>query len=60
MVPRGEVGIIAAQLGLGLGVLDDDLFAVVLFMAVATTILAPPVLARLFPRRASAPVQPGG
>ena len=50
MVPRGEVGIIVAQLGLGLGALSDDLFAVVLFVAVATTMAAPPVLARLFQR----------
>jgi Kef-type K+ transport system membrane component KefB len=48
MVPRGEVGIVAAQLGLALGVLNDQLFAVVLFMAVATTLIAPPFLRRLF------------
>jgi Kef-type K+ transport system membrane component KefB len=48
MVPRGEVGIVAAQLGLTLGVLDTRLFAVVLFMAVATTLIAPPFLRRLF------------
>ncbi|NLC59258.1 MAG: cation:proton antiporter, partial [Armatimonadetes bacterium] len=48
MVPRGEVGIIVAQLGLGLGVLNDALFAVVLFVAVATTMIAPPVLTRLY------------
>lgn len=48
MVPRGEVGIIVAQLGLGLGALNDDLFAVVLFMAVATTMVAPPLLTRLY------------
>jgi Kef-type K+ transport system membrane component KefB len=48
MVPRGEVGIVAAQLGLTLGVLDARLFAVVLFMAVATTLIAPPFLRRLF------------
>jgi Kef-type K+ transport system membrane component KefB len=48
MVPRGEVGVVVAQLGLGMGVLSADLFAVVLSMAVATTMLAPPVLVRLF------------
>jgi hypothetical protein len=48
MVPRGEVGVVVAQLGLSMGVLSADLFAVVLFMAVATTLLAPPVLTRLF------------
>ena len=48
MVPRGEVGIVAAQLGLALGVLDARLFAIVLFMAVATTLIAPPFLRSLF------------
>ena len=48
MVPRGEVGIVAAQLGLALGVLDARLFAIVLFMAVATTLVAPPFLRKLF------------
>lgn len=48
MVPRGEVGIVVAQIGLGLGVLSNQLFAVVLFMAIATTLVTPPVLRRLF------------
>jgi Kef-type K+ transport system membrane component KefB len=48
MVPRGEVGIVVAQIGVSLGVLTQDLFAVVLFMAVATTMLAPPFLTRAF------------
>jgi Kef-type K+ transport system membrane component KefB len=54
MVPRGEVGVVVAQLGLGMGVLSADLFAVVLFMAVATTMLAPPLLVRLFNTEAGA------
>lgn len=48
MVPRGEVGIVVAQIGLGMGVISDDLFGVVLFMAVATTLIAPPFLKPLF------------
>ncbi|MEP7342010.1 MAG: cation:proton antiporter [Acidobacteriota bacterium] len=48
MVPRGEVGIVVAQIGLGLGVISDAVFAVVLFMAVATTLIAPPFLVQLF------------
>ena len=44
MVPRGEVGIVVAQIGLSLGVIDVRLYAVVLFMAVATTLIAPPLL----------------
>jgi Kef-type K+ transport system membrane component KefB len=48
MVPRGEVGIVAAQLGLTLGALTQTTFAIVLFMAVSTTLVAPPFLRRLF------------
>ncbi|NDD64047.1 MAG: hypothetical protein EBZ36_08730 [Acidobacteria bacterium] len=48
MVPRGEVGIVVAQIGLGLHVISDGVYGVVLFMAIATTLIAPPFLARLF------------
>jgi Kef-type K+ transport system membrane component KefB len=48
MVPRGEVGIVVAQIGLSLSVISDSLFGVVLFMAVATTLIAPPFLKLLF------------
>ena len=48
MVPRGEVGIIVAQIGLGLGVIGQSFFAAVLFMAVATTLIAPPFIKILF------------
>lgn len=50
MVPRGEVGIVVAQIGLGLAVINAELFGVVLFMAVATTLIAPPFLKMLFAR----------
>lgn len=48
MVPRGEVGVIIAQVGLASGVLTDNVFAAVVAMAVATTLLAPPFTKRLF------------
>lgn len=48
MVPRGEVGIIVAQIGLAAGVITERLFGVVLFMAVATTLLAPPMIRPLY------------
>jgi len=48
MVPRGEVGIVVAQIGLSLAVLNDAVYGVVLFMSVATTLIAPPFLVRLF------------
>ena len=48
MVPRGEVGIVVAQIGLGLGVIGQSFFASVLFMAVATTLIAPPFIKMIF------------
>jgi Kef-type K+ transport system membrane component KefB len=48
MTPRGEVGMVVAQIGLGFGVLPPDIYAVVVFMAVVTTLLAPPMLNHVF------------
>ncbi len=48
MVPRGEVGIVVAQIGLSLGVIGQQFFAAVLFMAIATTLIAPPFIKMLF------------
>ena len=36
MIPRGEVGMVVAQIGLTLGVISKDVYGVVVFMAVAT------------------------
>lgn len=44
MVPRGEVGMVVAQIGLGLAVIKPDTYAVVVFMAVASTIITPLLL----------------
>ena len=44
MAPRGEVGMVIAQIGLGLGVIAPRVYGIVVFMAVATTIIAPPLL----------------
>ncbi len=43
-VPRGEVGMIVAQIGLGFGILTRSSYGVVVFMSVATTIIAPPLI----------------
>lgn len=48
MVPRGEVGLIIATLGLASGVLDDQLFAAIIIMVVANTVIAPLGLVKLF------------
>jgi Kef-type K+ transport system membrane component KefB len=48
MMPRGEVGIVVAQIGLGLGTIGDAAYGVVLVMAIATTLIAPPLLVPLY------------
>lgn len=59
MVPRGEVGIIVAQIGLSLAVIGPELYGVVLFMAVATTLIAPPFLKILYRREPAAHAEIG-
>ena len=44
MAPRGEVGLIFAQLGLAAGILSNRLFGAILFVVVATTLVTPPLL----------------
>ena len=51
MMPRGEVGIIIASIGLLAGVMDPDLYTVVVMMSVMTTIIAPPILSMLFKKK---------
>lgn len=41
MIPRGEVGVIVAALGFSKGAIDADIFAVVVGMAILTTLIAP-------------------
>ena len=48
MIPRGEVGMVVAQIGLTLGVIEKPVYGVIVFMAVATTLLAPPFLSLAF------------
>jgi Kef-type K+ transport system membrane component KefB len=47
MIPRGEVGLIFAQMGLTTGALDVGLFSAIALMVMVTTFLPPPVLARM-------------
>ncbi len=57
MVPRGEVGMVVAQIGLAMGVIEQNIYGVVVFMAAATTIVAPPLL-KLAYRGAGSPESP--
>jgi len=44
MLPRGEVGLIFASIGKGLGVIDSQLFSAVVLMVVITTVISPSML----------------
>ncbi|MET0895608.1 MAG: cation:proton antiporter, partial [Acidimicrobiia bacterium] len=48
MLPRGEVGLIFATIGLGAGVLGDDLYAALLIVVLATTLVTPVLLRRRY------------
>jgi Na+:H+ antiporter len=58
MVPRGEVGIVVAGLGLQIGAIEEELYSVVVAMAIITTIVVPAVLPVMV-RRASGGEPPG-
>jgi Kef-type K+ transport system membrane component KefB len=62
MIPRGEVGLIFAQMGLATGVFDAGIFSAVTLMVMVTTFMAPPLLKLLFPSVASkgGPIQQEG
>ena len=44
MLPRGEVGLIFASIGKGLGVIDSQLFSAIVLMVVITTVISPSML----------------
>jgi Kef-type K+ transport system membrane component KefB len=58
MIPRGEVGMVVAQIGLVLGVIGEQIYAVVVFMAVVTTMLTPMLLTLAY--RGVTPSRTGG
>ncbi|MEO7502250.1 MAG: cation:proton antiporter [Gemmatimonadaceae bacterium] len=55
MIPRGEVGLIFATMGLTTGVLTSELFSAVTMMVLATTLLTPPLLAYMIRMEPHAP-----
>jgi Kef-type K+ transport system membrane component KefB len=52
MVPRGEVGLIFANIGLRSGVINDAVFSALLLVVMISTFVAPPALKALFSREA--------
>jgi len=58
MIPRGEVGLIFAQMGLNGKVFDAALFSGITLVVMATTFMAPPLLKLLFPPLPKKPSPP--
>ncbi len=50
MMPRGEVGLIFANVGLMIGVLSSELFGAIILMVIGTTFITPPLLKWSFAR----------
>ena len=48
MVPRGEVGIIVAAIGLRTEAIGADVYSIIVAMSVLTTLIVPPFLRLLF------------
>ncbi|MEO6799055.1 MAG: cation:proton antiporter [Rhodanobacter sp.] len=51
MVPRGEVGVVIASLGLAAGVFSEQIYAIIVAMSLLTAMVTPPVLAWLLRRQ---------
>jgi Kef-type K+ transport system membrane component KefB len=61
MIPRGEVGVVVASLGLGAGVFTPRVYALIVAMSLLTAMITPPFLAILLkPAKPSAPAEPRG
>jgi Kef-type K+ transport system membrane component KefB len=48
MIPRGEVGMVVAQIGLNMHAMSESVYGIIVFMSVATTLVAPPLLKLAF------------
>ncbi|MDD1771798.1 MAG: cation:proton antiporter [Methanomassiliicoccales archaeon] len=48
MIPRGEVGLIVASLGLSMFIVEEPIYNAVVFMCMATTLIAPALLVMTF------------
>jgi Kef-type K+ transport system membrane component KefB len=51
MISRGEVGLIVAGYGLSNGLIGTDVFSASVIVVLATTMVTPPLLRMVFPRR---------
>src|SRR5205085_11847653 len=60
MNTRGLTELVILSIGLSLGVLSDRTFAMMVVMAIVTTLMAAPILNRLMPRREMVRILAGG
>lgn len=58
MMPRGEVGIIVALIGLSLAAIPEGLYATVVAMSLLTTLVTPPLLVWAFKRLPAGSMEP--
>ena len=58
MIPRGEVGLIVAGVGLTLHTISDAVYSIVLVMSIVTTLVAPPFLRMVMPLPSAADPSP--
>lgn len=57
MVSRGEVGLIVASVGLTYGIIERDVFSMMIIMVLVTTMVTPLLLRRVFPRVEEVPAE---
>jgi Kef-type K+ transport system membrane component KefB len=57
MIPRGEVGLIFAQIGLASQLITSGLYSAVALMVMLTTFITPPLLRRLLEQRTPVPLE---
>jgi Kef-type K+ transport system membrane component KefB len=60
MMPRGEVGLIFAGIGKGIGVVNQGLFSAVVLLVMVTTVLAPIMLRATMGSDPAAAAAPSG
>jgi Kef-type K+ transport system membrane component KefB len=60
MIPRGEVGLIFAQVGIATGAIAAGQFGAIMLMVIATTMIAPPWLSAITRTKAVRTVDPKG
>ncbi len=48
MAPRGEVGMVVAALGRRMGIMSESVYAIIVFLSIATTLAAPPMIGIFF------------